>query len=84
MVIEFLNKPDRDTILFIINSNGALTPMLDFPENYKSKMFYFIKLEPSEVTPQNCSSILMYGEISANPLEDFKAVTENVSYCTVT
>jgi len=51
----------------------------DFPEGYKSTVSYMIKLEPVEVTYDNCDSILLCGEVSSNPFEDLKAITENVS-----
>lgn len=78
--MDFLNLPDRETIFFLLNSAGLLVPMYDdFPEGYKSKVLYIIKLEPVEVTQDNCDSILLCGEMSANPIEDLKAITENVS-----
>lgn len=77
--MEFLNSRDRNKILFTLNSVGVLTPMYDFPEGCKVKISYIIKLEPVEVTISNYESILMCGEISSNPIEDLKAITENVS-----
>lgn len=77
--MEFLSLPDQSRILFTLNSTGVLIPMYDFPEDYKTKMTYIIKLEPVEVTNNNCESILMSGEVSTSPIEDLKAFTENVS-----
>lgn len=77
--MDFLSLPNRSTILFTLNSTGALVPMYDFPEGYKSNVFYLIKLKPVEVTQSNCESVLISGEISTNPIEDLKAITENVS-----
>lgn len=82
--MDFLSLPNRSTILFTLHpTGGALVPMYDFPEGCKSNVFYFVKLTPVEVTQSNCESILISGEISANPIEDLKAITENVSTCCV-
>lgn len=77
--MEFLNTPDREMILFTLNPTGVLMPMLDFPDGFKTKMSYFIKLTSVEVTKSNYEYILIYGEVSTNPLMDLKAVTEHVS-----
>lgn len=77
--MDFLNSLDHNTILFTLNSAGVLIPTYDFPEDFKTKITYLIKLEPAEVMQDNCESILMCGDISTNPIEDLKAITENVS-----
>ncbi|KAL4088975.1 hypothetical protein QTP88_024053 [Uroleucon formosanum] len=79
LVMDFLTMPDRNSIFFALNSAGLLTPMYDdFPDGYKSKVSYIIRLQPIEVTHDNCDSILLCGEVSLNPFEDLKAITENV------
>jgi len=77
--MDFFTMPDRNKIFFMMNSAGLLTAMSDdFPDGYKSKVLYIIRLEPIEVTQTNCDSILLSGEISPNPFEDLKAITEKV------
>jgi len=77
--MDFLTMPDRNSIFFTINSVGLLTPAYDdFPDGYKSKLLYILRLEPIEVTNNNCDSILLCGEVSPNPFEDLKAITEKV------
>lgn len=77
--MDFLNLLDHNTLLFTLTSAGVLIPMYDFPEDYKIKITYFIKLKPVEVTQDNCESILICGDVSINPIEHLKAITENVS-----
>jgi len=77
--MEFLSSPDCNKILFTLNSIGVLIPMYDFPEGCKMKISYIIKLKPVEITLYNYESVLMCGEVSSNPIEDLKAITENVS-----
>jgi len=80
MVMEFLNMPDRVVIFFMLNSAGLLIPIYDdFPDGYKSRVCYIIRLKPVEITHDNCDSVLLCGEVSPNPIEDLKVITENVS-----
>lgn len=66
-------------IMFTVNSSGLLTPILEFPEGFRTKVFYFIKLEPVVITDSNYGSVIMSGMVSTNLIEDIKALTENVS-----
>lgn len=77
--MDFLNLPDRNTILFTLNAVGVLIPTNVIPKDLKMKMTYFIKLEHVEVTQNNYEFILMCGDVSTNPIEDLKAFNENVS-----
>lgn len=79
LIMEFINLPDHLSILFMLNYAGILMPMTIFPDGFKNKISYFIKLEQTEVTLSNYESILLYGDISPNPIDDLKAITENVS-----
>lgn len=76
--MNFLDDSNIDTILFTVNSSGVLTPMFEFPDGFKTKMFYFLKLEPVAITESNLETTLMSGEISTNPIEDVKTLTEKV------
>ncbi|VVC32244.1 Hypothetical protein CINCED_3A002285 [Cinara cedri] len=79
MIMNFFNTPDCDKILFTLNSTGVLMPINDFPEDVlKNKISYFIKLELVEITDINFESMLIYGDVSSNPIEDLEAITENV------
>lgn len=77
--MDFMNCPDHLTIMFIFNSVGLLIPMYKCPEGCKNKISYFIKLEPAEITINNYELLLIYGDVSPNPISDLKAITENVS-----
>lgn len=77
--MNFINWADHLTIMFIFNSAGILIPMYKCPEGYKNKISYFIKLEPAEITINNYECLLIYGDVSPNPIGDLKAITEHVS-----
>lgn len=78
MVMNFLNLPDHDSILFMLNSSNVLIPMLEIPDGPKSKLTFFVKLESVEVTQHNYETILMCGDISKNLIADLKELTDNV------
>lgn len=80
MIMDFFNTPHRDKILFTLNSTGVLMSINDFPKDImKNKISYFIKIELVEVTDINYENILMYGDVSSNPIEHLEAITKNVS-----
>lgn len=78
MIMDFLNSPDHNTILFMLNNFGILIPMFRCPESFKNKISYFIKVEPVEVTVNNYEFVLFDGDISPNPIDDLKSIVENV------
>lgn len=78
MIMDFMNSPDHIKILFMLNNFGILMPMFKCPEAFKTKITYFIKVEPAEVTINNYEFILFDGEISPNPIDDLKSIVENV------
>lgn len=75
----FLNKADKDRILFSMNSVGALIPTYEIADDFKNKLSYFIKIERVEITKENYKTMLLNGDISLNPVQDIKTVSENVS-----
>lgn len=80
--MDFLNIPQRKKILITLTPAGVLTPMHDFPDGKKVKLTYILKKDDVEVTENNYESVLMCGDISPNPIEDLKLLSENVSaYC---
>lgn len=79
MITNFLDLPDFEMLLFMLNSSGVLTPMIEFPDGYKTKTYYFKKLEQVKITEINYQAVILSGEISPNPIEDIKTLTESVS-----
>lgn len=77
--MNFINSPDKCSILFTLNAAGIMIPMDDFIEGFKTKVSYVIKLDSVEITNDNFASQLICGDVSTNPFEDLKTVTESVS-----
>lgn len=77
--MNFLDVSNIETILFTVNSSGILTPMYEFPDGFKTKVFYFLKLEPVAITETNIETTIITGDVSTNPIEDIKTLTEKVS-----
>lgn len=79
IIKEFFSLPQREIILFMMTSSGILMPMFEFPENNKSKIAYFAKLELKEVTQSNYESLLLCIELAPNLLVNLEKITEQVS-----
>ena len=70
------------SIIVITLVPGAAAPSIQFewPQKYKSKGIYFMKLEANSIVPkEEFLSYIKYGEISISPLGHLSNCTENVS-----
>ena len=80
MIIEFLEKQDNPQLIIALNNAGALIPSYDFLPSSKNKSVYFLKKDKREaIGKDNFKTSLMYGDISASPLEQLSAFVDEVS-----
>lgn len=63
-----------------INLAGLLVPSTGYPPNPKTKSCYFIKKEPMVFVKNDpgFKNFLVYGDLSANPLEHLVTFVEDV------
>ncbi|KAM9001324.1 dynein axonemal heavy chain 17 [Sarcophilus harrisii] len=80
MLIEFFDKGDTLVMVFTMNQAGLIIPCIGFPSVLKSKGSYFVKSNNEPVTKLNYQSLLLYGDISHTPVEQFIAVVEEIIY----
>ncbi|XP_006869595.1 PREDICTED: dynein heavy chain 17, axonemal [Chrysochloris asiatica] len=80
MLTEFLEKPDVPVLVMTLSPAGMIIPYLGFPASLKSKAIYFIKTRPVSVTRDNYKALLLYGDISPEPVDQLIAVVEEVLY----
>ncbi|XP_022235142.1 dynein beta chain, ciliary-like, partial [Limulus polyphemus] len=78
LIMDFLDKADRHTLIFADSGSGQLTPLSDFPSILKAKAVYFIKHVKEAVPKENIHKALMYGDLSSSPLEQLQAVIDEV------
>lgn len=79
MIMEFFEKMDHPQLIIALNNAGALIPTLDFLPASKNKSVYFLKRDKREaVGKDNYKTSLVYGDISAAPLEQLSALVDEV------
>ncbi|XP_076314627.1 dynein beta chain, ciliary-like [Tachypleus tridentatus] len=78
LIMDFLDKADKDTLIFTDCGSGQLIPLSDFPSILKTKAVYFIKHVNKAVPKENIHKTLMYGDLSTSPLEQLQVVIDEV------
>ncbi|XP_030631579.1 dynein axonemal heavy chain 9 isoform X2 [Chanos chanos] len=78
VIQDFLDKSDQTTLVVSLNAAGQLIPSFGFSGTAKNKGVYFFKLCKTTLTPELMKSILIYGDMSYSPLEQFSALVEEV------
>ncbi|XP_071954573.1 dynein beta chain, ciliary-like [Antedon mediterranea] len=79
LMMEFLEKAEHQQLIITMNSAGLLTPAYEFPAALKqTKAIYFIKKGKENVSKDNISNSLVYGDLSYSPLEQLSALVDEV------
>uniref|UniRef100_A0A1B6BXH8 Dynein beta chain, ciliary-like n=1 Tax=Clastoptera arizonana TaxID=38151 RepID=A0A1B6BXH8_9HEMI len=78
MIMDFLSKSENNILLITLTSAGMLQPSTVFPAMSKTKSSYFIKKRPEPVTPENIRQVLIFGDVSPNPIENLAVCLEEV------
>lgn len=80
-MFDFLDDPTAMRLCFTISgSSGTLAIFNNFPSNSKSKVCYFIKKSPIELTFENFRENLVFGDISARPMHDVSILLDDIFY----
>ncbi|XP_056152723.1 LOW QUALITY PROTEIN: dynein heavy chain 9, axonemal [Lampris incognitus] len=78
IIQEFLDKPDRVTLVVSVNAGGLPQPAAGFPASRGAKAAYFVKQRPTALTPDSLRRDVIYGDLSYAPLDQFAALVEEV------
>lgn len=80
IIMNFLNKNEINIIFLSTNQNQAIVISLGVPnQKLKTKSCYFAKKKPGPVsTDVNIRDEILYGDISASPLEQFAVILDDV------
>ena len=78
-ILDFFEKIDNMIIVFSITPQGALMVSYLYPTQMKTKCIWFAKKEKGTIPKtENVKKLLMYGELSLLPMEQFSIVLEEV------
>jgi hypothetical protein len=80
IIMNFFNKNEINIIFLSINQNQAIVISSAVPnQKLKSKSCYFAKKKPGPVSTEvNIRDEILYGDISASPLEQFAVILDDV------
>ncbi|PSN39336.1 Dynein beta chain [Blattella germanica] len=78
LVFDFLVDPNIGKIVFALNPSGMLLPSYDFPIAAKAKSCYFIRKVPVPIPKENFRDILIFGDISAKPIDELSVLVQEV------
>ncbi|NXN68995.1 DYH17 protein, partial [Himantopus himantopus] len=77
---EFFRQQDVLELVLGLNPAGQLLPTACFPPALKGKGVYFVKKKRENITPENCRSGLLVGDIGPSPVEQLITVMEEVMF----
>jgi len=75
---EFINKKDNLALIVKLEGGGALKPCASFPDSAMTKAVYFVKRENIEVPKKNIQDLIMFGDISAMPVDQLGNVVDEI------
>ncbi|KAM6111100.1 LOW QUALITY PROTEIN: dynein axonemal heavy chain 17 [Pterocles gutturalis] len=73
---EFFRQQDAVELVLGLNPAGQLLPTAGFPPALRGKGVYFVKKKKENITPENCRSGLLVGDIGPSPVEQLITVVE--------
>ena len=77
-ILEFFDKADVQNLVIYLDGKDTLTPTLDFPTELKKKAVFFHKNSESTVTKDNVTTLLSFGDLSYQPVEQMSAMVNGV------
>jgi dynein heavy chain len=78
-VLDFFDKIDNSVIVFSITPQGALMVSYLYPTQMKTKCIWFAKKNKGVIPKDEIMrKVLMYGELSLLPMEQFSVALEEV------
>ncbi|XP_008208864.1 dynein beta chain, ciliary-like [Nasonia vitripennis] len=78
LMLKFFDTPTENMLLIEISPLALLIPHSFIQLNFKSKFCYFLRRETVQVTNENCSVVLVTGEVTPRSFDDLAAVVEEV------
>lgn len=80
-MVQFLNDPMCERIVFYLNAASLLVPDFNMPAKTRSKIVYFVrKAVPLVLEQGNMSESLMMGDILPNVLESLSVLCDDVMF----
>ncbi|NWI70492.1 DYH17 protein, partial [Todus mexicanus] len=75
---DFFKQRDVLELVLGLSPSGQVLPTTCFPPTLRGKGVYFVKKKGENVTPENCQSGILVGDIGPSPVEQLITVVQEV------
>ncbi|KAA3682025.1 uncharacterized protein DEA37_0001628 [Paragonimus westermani] len=76
-IVDFFDKPEITELFILASAAGTLQAQYECPSGMKSKACFFMKKEKASIKKDAVvNKLLVYGDLSHNPLEHFSAFVD--------
>ncbi|XP_055624142.1 dynein beta chain, ciliary-like isoform X3 [Toxorhynchites rutilus septentrionalis] len=80
IVMEWVKRANVRRLIVTLNNAGALIPTHFFPTAGKGKRCFFVKVKETVLDIDNIREQIMYGDLSANPIDDLAVIVDEIFY----
>ena len=76
---EFFDEVAKKVIYVFVGASGSFVSQATWPGTYKVKGCYFVKKKPAKIAMDaKLSNLLIYGDMSMTPIEQFSLLLDEV------
>ncbi|XP_038108194.1 dynein beta chain, ciliary isoform X2 [Culex quinquefasciatus] len=80
IVMEWVKRAPVRRLIVTLSNAGALIPTHYFPTTSKGKRCFFVKICETVLDIDNIREQIMYGDLSAGPIDDLAVIVDEVFY----
>ncbi|EDS32929.1 dynein heavy chain [Culex quinquefasciatus] len=80
IVMEWVKRAPVRRLIVTLSNAGALIPTHYFPTTSKGKRCFFVKIRETVLDIDNIREQIMYGDLSAGPIDDLAVIVDEVFY----
>ncbi|KAL4716849.1 hypothetical protein ACJJTC_012660 [Scirpophaga incertulas] len=75
---DFVDNPQPTLLVVVLTHALQLMPVTTFPCYLKNKGVYFVKKKPDAVPKENCSEMLIFGDLAPRIIDELAALVDEV------
>ncbi|KAI8438868.1 hypothetical protein MSG28_011209 [Choristoneura fumiferana] len=75
---DFVDKPFPVLLVVVLTHAAQLVPVISFPCYLKNKAVYFVKKKPAVVPKENCSEMVIFGDLAPRLIDELAALVDEV------
>ncbi|XP_049878702.1 dynein beta chain, ciliary [Pectinophora gossypiella] len=75
---DFVDKPLPILLVVVLTHTAQLVPVISFPCYLKNKAVYFVKKKPDVIPKENCSEMVIFGDLAPRLIDELAALVDEV------